>query len=458
MKNFKKSIILCLVVILSLSTLLLGCSSNNKNVQNNSGSNNSNVEPAKKEKEKDPVELTWLVRNEPHLLEWEEDTIKKFEAENPHIKVKLEKIPATEIDQRLTTMLASGNVPDVWSTNWSLSGFATYMHMGALLDLTPYVEQDPEVVDTITKNALDTYTIGGKIYGIPMLSLDTYLYYNKDMFDAAGLPYPTTDWDDKSWNFDKLLEYAMELTDPENQVYGFLDDDMPDRSSWHFGGDWYTEEAYETGIMGTPTVLRDVNIDTVQWYHDLIHKYKVSPSRATQESMTAIGNPFMTGKLAMEIRGGWGVWSYSDADFRWGIAAIPWHEGRKAPTYTDPWNISAKSKHPDEAWEFVKYLVDPEKGAKTFMEASNSVPVDSVLIDDWAAQMAETVGMTEEEVIQVHEGAQKYGKAYDGHLIAKRSVIYSVIRQTIDAVWNGEIEVEKGMQEIQNNLENLKLD
>ncbi len=84
------------------------------------------------------VVLTWLVRSDPNLIEWEHRVIEAFEDENPGIRVQLQTIPQGEIDQKLQTMIAGGNVPDVWSPNWADSGFGSYYAMGALKDLTPF--------------------------------------------------------------------------------------------------------------------------------------------------------------------------------------------------------------------------------------------------------------------------------------------------------------------------------
>jgi multiple sugar transport system substrate-binding protein len=445
LKRTKKSILLSLVLLLAFSTLLYGCSDNES-----TGASG------------DKVEITWLVRTDPSMIDWEKEMIAGFEKEHPNIKVKLETIPQAEIDQRLTTMIASGKVPDVWSSNWANSGFATYMKMGALLDLTKYIERDKAELETINKDIMNIYNIDGKIYGIPMLSIGSFLFYNKDLLDAAGLKYPTTDWDDRSWDYNKMLDYAKKLThdvgNPEKQVFGILNNDSPNKKTWAFGGDFFRPEAYTTAVMGEPTIVNNTNIDAIQFNVDLIHKYKVAPNQATLDAVSQIGDPFMTGRVAMVINGGWGFWAYKPAEFRWGVAPIPYADNRQISLYVDPWNISAKSKHPDEAWELIKYITDPKGGGKTFMERTSATPADNSLADLWYKQMSEITGMTVEEVKQVNEGAIKYGRESDNHLIDKFSVINNTISQSMTAVWNGEKSVEDGLKEIDKNLRSLKLD
>ncbi len=461
MNKFKKSLTLALVMLFSLSMLLYGCSGGNS-AGGDSAAGGNGGDSSGGGDSKGKVEITWLVRTDPNMIEWEKDMIKGFEESHPNIKVKLETIPQSEIDQRLTTMIASGKVPDVWSSNWANSGFATYMKMGALLDLTPYIERDAAQLETINKDIMKIYEIDGKTYGIPMLSIGSFLFYNKELFDKANVEYPPIDWDDTSWTYDKMLEKAKQLTkdigDPNKQVFGIHNGDSPNKQVWAWGGDFFRPEAYTTAVMGEPTILNNpIHKDALQFNVDLIHKHKVAPSPTTLDAVSAIGDPFLTGRVAMVITGGWGFWAYQPAKFKWGVAPIPYHEGRKISLYVDPWNISAKSKHPDESWEFVKYLVDPKNGGKKFMESTSATPADTSLADQWYQQIAEKTGMSVEDVKKLNEGAIKYGRESDNHLIDKFSVISSTIDQTMKGVWNGEKSVEDGLKEIDKNLRALNL-
>ncbi|MFS0612225.1 ABC transporter substrate-binding protein [Lederbergia ruris] len=422
----------------------------------------SSSETGGKDKGKNKIELTWLVRSDPVVKAWEEKMVKDYEAENPNIKIKLQEVPQDQIDQKLQTMIAGGNVPDVWSANWADSGFATYQGLGALLDLTPYIEKDPDAVEGIDEKLLDIYTIDGKKYGVPILSMGSYIFYNKELFDEAGLEYPPTDWDDKSWNYDKMIEYAKKLTknigDKNEQVFGLLNTNHGNRDAWLWGGDLFKKEAYETGDIGEPNVLDDpANRQAIQAHYDLIHKHKVSPTQSQQDAISQIGSPFLTGRVAMVIDGGWGVRSYQPAEFQWGVAPIPYTvDDRRIPMYVDPWNISAKSKHPDEAWEFIKFLIDPEKGAKEFVEMTNETPANSKLMDVWLDNIAEQAGMTNEQLQELHEGAIKYGFEADNHLIRNFSTILNTINQNINAIYDGTMDIDEGMEKLDSQLRSIK--
>jgi multiple sugar transport system substrate-binding protein len=449
----KKTTALILALILSVS-MLYGCSKG-KSASTDSGTGSTTTSGGN-------VEITWLVRTDPNMIDWEKDMIKGFQDANKNITVKLTQIPQAEIDQRLTTMISSGKVPDVWSPNWANSGFASYMKMGALMDISSYIERDSANLSTINQQVMDIYKIDGKSYGIPMLAIGSFLFYNKDLFDQAGVSYPPTDWNDNSWNYDAMLEKAKKLThdvgNADKQVFGVLNSMSPNLQSWGFGGDFFKPEAYTSAVMGEPAVLTNpANKDALQFNVDLIQKYKVAPNQATVDAVTAVGDPFLTGKVAMVVNGGWGFWSYQPAKFKWGVAPIPYHDGRKVPLFVDPWTISAKSKHPEESWKFIKFLVDPSNGGKKFMEKTSATPADTTLADQWYKQIADKTGMKVEEVKQLNEGAVTNGREADNHLIDKFSVISNTINQTASSLWNGQKTVDDGLKEIDKNLRSLKL-
>lgn len=455
----RKRLLMSLLLIFSISTVLSACggSSDSKEAGSQSGGST-------KGDGKDQVEIVWVMAADPEKKAWQDAMISTFEAKHPDIKVRLENIPYDQFDQKLTTMISSGNAPDVWNPNQADSGFATYMKMGALKDLTPYIGKGAPELDTMDPNLLDVYKIDGKNYGIPLVSNATYLYYNKDLFDEAGIPYPTTDWDDKSWNFDSMLEIAKKLThdvgNARKQVFGFSSALSPNATAWLFGGDLFKPEAYTSGVMGQPDLMNPTNIQALQFNVDLINKYKVAPNAQTVAASAQLGDPFLTGKVAMYISGGWGLGSYKQADFRWGVAAVPYHEGRKTTLYVDPWSISASSKHPDEAWEFVRHLADPKEGggAYRYMNEVGRTPADSSLFKQWYDKMGQEIGMDPAAFKQVHEGAIKYGREAENHLIVKFNTILETMNQTMSMVWDGKKSVEDGLKELNSNLLSLKLD
>ncbi|MFC5701885.1 ABC transporter substrate-binding protein [Cohnella faecalis] len=456
-KKVVSSLLLTLVIVLLLSA----CSS--KSGTNNAASPSTTGELPASSGNTEKVEINWVMAADPDKKAWQDSVIASFEASHPNIKVHLENIPYDQFDQKLTTMISSGNAPDVWNPNQADSGFATYMSMGAIKDLTPYIEKGVPELETMDKDLLNIYRIDGKYYGIPLVSNATYLFYNKDLFDAANIPYPTTDWDDKTWTYDKMLEIAQKLThdvgDIRKQVFGFSSNLTANAMAWSFGGDFFKPEAYTTGVMGEPDLSNPKNVEALQYNLDLIEKYKVSPDQQTVAASAQLGDVFMTGKVGMFINGGWGLGAYEKADFKWGVAAVPYKDGRKVTLYVDPWSISASSKHPDEAWEFVRHLANPAEGggAYKYMNEVGRTPADSSLFELWYEKISKQINMDKNDFKQVHEGSIKYGREAENHLIVKFNTILETMNQTMSSVWNGRKTLDTGLKEMDQNLRSLNL-
>lgn len=407
------------------------------------------------------VVLTWLVRSDPNLIEWEHRVIDAFEEENPGIRVQLQTIPQGEIDQKLQTMIAGGNVPDVWSPNWADSGFGSYYAMGALKDLSPFLEEEPDVLDGIDETLTDVYEMEDGVYGIPILSMGSFLYYNRDLFDEAGVPYPPTDWNDESWDYDAMIDAAQAITQndlpPTQRVYGVLDEDSPNKNAWAFGGDFFADEDYETGTLSEPVVTENPrNREAIQQRSDLINLHEVMPPQSEIAALQQLSDPFLSGRVGMVMKGGWGTRQYANTDLNWGLAAYPYtNEERQISLYVDPWSISEGSKHPEEAWEFLKFLLDPDKAAKWMVEMTLESPANSDLKELWFELISERTGIPVEDLRIAEEGALQYGRPTDNHLISNFAPVLKHQNMTINSIYDRRKTVDDGMRELQETITSL---
>jgi len=141
-----------------------------------------------------------------------------------HPNVKVEYTPvAGEYHPRLLTMIAGGTAPDVFFVG--SRSYRDLVKRNVLLDLTPYFEQEYQLTDFVPSDR-EKMSIDGKIYGISSCIVVPQLYYNKDLFDAAGLPYPPSNPAD-AWTWDEFVEVAKKLTIVEGNrttqfgAYGF---------------------------------------------------------------------------------------------------------------------------------------------------------------------------------------------------------------------------------------------
>ena len=143
------------------------------------------------------------------------EVIAAFEAANPGITIELQDTPSTEYITKLNTQLNGGSDVDMFFVK-EADKTKTFYDRGQLADLTPYIEAAG--VDMSTYNGTDAnFIFDGKTYGMPVRTDQYVLFYNKDIFDAAGLPYPDNDM---TWT--EFEELAAQLTSGEgaNKVYG----------------------------------------------------------------------------------------------------------------------------------------------------------------------------------------------------------------------------------------------
>jgi multiple sugar transport system substrate-binding protein len=218
---------------------------------------------------------------------------------------------------------------------------------------------------------LNAYKYNTGLYGIPRESSAIVLYYNKDLFDAAKLPYP-----DASLTFDKYLELAQKLTkkDAQGNITQFGSYAMTDYTSlwtvlWSMGGDVF--DATKTKcVMNTPAA-----ISAVQWMADLSNKYKVAPTAGQAGAMNA-DQLFLSGKVAMYFSGRWStmtLWNAGTSAPHWDVAPVPAlsPETRATRTSAGAYAIAKDSKHPQETWDFLKFLTSEE--AYTFLTKSGLI-------------------------------------------------------------------------------------
>jgi multiple sugar transport system substrate-binding protein len=377
-------------------------------------------------------EIVWMVRTNPVENPWEQDVvIPAFEAAHPDINISLQIVDQDDIAVKREAMIAAGEPLHVWSTNWGGDGFASDRNRGLIMDLTPLIERDDFDTSVFIPEVLAIYQNEGKTYGLPFLTTGSYVFYNMDLFDAAGIPYPTTDWEDQSWTWDAMLDLAKQLTqnydDPTSAQYGWFQNRQNiEGPAMMFGQFPWPEDAYSVGFAEEITLNTPEIIDAYQKHHDLIHVEQVAPDDPSTQALTQLGGAFESGRVAMMQNGGWGWWIYSqvtpdvEGGFCWGVAPNPWgtpDAETRAVIYTDPWVITAglEGQELEDAWTFVKFLVSEEQ-ARAYMQATNTPPTQTVLQEEWFQQFS---CMEPEAVAEVYQGAFRHGLESSNHLLVR---------------------------------------
>jgi multiple sugar transport system substrate-binding protein len=394
-------------------------------------------------------EIVWMVRS--HAVEnpWEQNVvIPAFEAENPDIRVNLLIIDQDDIAVKREAMIAAGEPLHVWSTNWGGDGFASDRYRGLLTDLTPLIERDDVDMDAFIPEVLAIYNIEGSQWGVPFLTTGSYLFYNMEIFDEAGIPYPGTDWDDESWTWDAVLDIARQLTvnpdDPMNAIYGWNEGIWPaEGKAWLFDANPWPEGSFDTGFAQSFDFSSENAINAFQSRHDLFYVHKVHPDPAAAEALGALGGAFQSGRVAMNTTGGWGWWVYSiitpdvEGGFCWGVAPLPYGvpgAENRAVIFTDPWVITRglEGQTLEDSWTFVKFLIR-EDNAREYMEATNTPPAQKALLEEWYQQFE---CMDPEDVREVYQGAFRHGLESSNHMMVRFDELNQTWDNLLAELWN----------------------
>jgi len=280
--------------------------------------------------------------------------VKMFMEKHPNIVVEEQPVPG-EYDTTVLAQIAAGDPPDVF-----VSGdvfVAPFIKDGVAADLTPFFEADPDLKEENFYPAVIDYFRGADehVYMIPDAVDVQRIYYNKDLFDAAGVAYPS-----EGWTIDDFKETAAALTSGEgpDKRYGFFADSwwavwLP--YVWMNGGDLLSADGTQC------TLTEPAAVDALDWYGDFIRQ-GYSPSPEELEGLGMGGwDLFVTGRVGMLQTGGWDIPSFEEeAEFEWSMVPLP--KGKSEATFLHLSNyvIASNSKNKEAAWEFLKFLASPE--------------------------------------------------------------------------------------------------
>ena len=350
----KKSLSVALTLGLAASALA-ACGSNN----NNSGSSASpsatpsaspsasSSAPASQAASGEKVTLTYAIwdSNQEKGLRTIAD---EFEAANPNIKINIEVTGWADYWTMLEAGATGGSLPDVF---WMHSNeIYRYASNGMLLDLNDRIASSQAVkLENFPEGLNQIYNFQGKQYAVPK-DFDTIgLWYNKTMFDAAGLKHP-----DESWTWDDLYSAAKALT--KDGVYGFLAPLHNQEGYYNFvyqnGGTIITDDK-KSGYDDPKT------IEALEFYVNFV-KEGLSPAVFDDAERAEL---IQNGKVAMGYFGSWNLSGFTANEFmakNFDVAVLPKKE-KQASIYNGLGNaIAFNTKHPDEAWKFVEYLSSKE--------------------------------------------------------------------------------------------------
>jgi multiple sugar transport system substrate-binding protein len=316
------------------------------------------------------TEISYLLWGSPQEAEVWATIAEEFTAAHPDISVKVEVADWDSYWEKLRVQMAGGTPPDVFAMDAPL--YPDWQSRGVLLNLQPYLDAEPELLEGVFPVTMEAYLTPEGYFGLPRDFQTIVLYYNKDMFDAAGLDYPS-----EAWTWDDFRAAAKALTldmdgDGQTDQYGFWAEALDPEPFWgaviwSFGGEIVDIAAGRT-LIASPEATAGFQFIRDIWLGD--------KSMPTEQQLAAYGyDGFLAGVAAMGVSGHWSVPDYSTVTFNWDVAPMPaGPAGRATGVNSAGFVIARDSKNPDAAWEFVKFAFG-EAGQAKLAEIGLAVPI-----------------------------------------------------------------------------------
>lgn len=303
---------------------------------------------------------TWDATVTPYLTTQKE----AYEASHPGVTIEFVDVASQEYAQKTTAMLSGGDTTDIFDVK-ELSDLQNWITQGFVENLDAYIADSGYDMTKYTGMESCYQSLEGEQYGLPYRSDFWVLFYNKDLFDAAGIAYPTNDM---TWEEYKDLALAISSGEEGvDKVYG---------THYHT---WLSAVANWAVCDGVNT-LADGEYSDLAYFYQLVQDLEDAGAAMEFSELKASGlhyrGAFENGDIAMIPMGYWLVSALIkemadgtvEEPFNWGIVSVPHLEGVAAgSSFGSPTGvaINANSKQKDLAWDFISWRCSEEGGIAT---------------------------------------------------------------------------------------------
>jgi len=317
--------------------------------------------------------LRYMAWGNPEQLDVERQMIDRFNQENPDVHVDLFMAPGSAYLQKAILMLASRTAPDVLRIDHY--NFPQLVKKNYFTDLTDLAKQDPEYrAGDFFDTAIQEGTVGDRLYGLNALYGGILMYYNKDLIKQAGLEDPYVLFKRGEWTWDKFREYALAIAKHDDKgrlktagltIPGFP---IPYVVVWGYGGELMSPDMKQSRVNEEGTVK------AYQFLADLVWKDNVAPTPAEGANNAFT---FDSGKVGMVFD-----WMGMSPRFRKVVKSFDWDvcpppkgpAGFVGIVKGNQLVVSSNSKHPKEAWRFIRFLTGVEGETRLCAEIRRAFP------------------------------------------------------------------------------------
>lgn len=312
-------------------------------------------------------------------MKFAQKLIDAYNSTSPQIPAGLLSVQG-DYNSKMLTMAASNTLPDV-----VLMLTRDVLNLGkrkVLLSMNDYAGDDKDFSKMETElwtGLLDAVRLDGELLAIPIWTWTPGIYYNKDLFDTARIPYPS-----KDWTWDEFREIAIRLTRKDENgrtlIYAVESLNMHFNNFvvlsciYGYGGRLYSDDRKKCEITSPET------IESLKWLFELKLKHGIAPTysqQASSETRGLLADIFQAGRAAMQCAGRDHIDVMNQGgggSFRWGVAPMPRVKQKinfQSPAYLA---VSRLTKYPDDAWRFIHFAIS-EAGQRIIAEDRSDVTV-----------------------------------------------------------------------------------
>ena len=313
------------------------------------------------------VTITWWHGQNAQAAEILDGLVADYESQHPNVTIKASAGASTTdgLLQKLVAGFSSDTYPDI---TYAFGNWATELgRSGRTLDISSFVDQPDSGWDEFPAAATQTATVGDEVIGMPAVVDNLALIYNTELFDEAGVDYPTADW---TW--DDFRAAAQAISDPDRNIYGTAypvsgSEDTVWRfwpQLWQNGGDVLDDE-------GMPAFDSQAGVDALELWRAMAQDDKSVYLSQNDETYM---DSFESGNIGMMISGPWELYEMKAAKTPYGVQILPGTDGdHQTIAGVDVWTLF---DHGDEdrasaAYDFTRWLTDPAQDVRWNVEYGN---------------------------------------------------------------------------------------
>ena len=383
-----------------------------------------------------------IVAWDANTTEYLADQKAAYEAAHPDVTIEYIDVASQDYEDKVFTMLSGGDTSDIFMVK-TVTGMQDWIEAGFAEPLTPYMEACNYDCSGFVGGEVH-YAADGVQYALPFRSDFWVMFYNKDLFDAAGIAYPTNDM---TW--DEYYELAVKLTDAEKGIYG---------THIHT---WLSAAVNWAVCDGVNTLVDGEYSDLIP-YFELVQKLEDAGACMAYDELKASGlhysAAFANGNIAMMNMGYWyvstliGYNKAGTATFNWGICAVPHAEGVSAGSSFGSLTgamINTKSTQKDLAWDYIAWLCG-EEGSKATATRGNR---PAWVSEGVAAVMAAVDGFPADETSAGALLPSYVAIEIPAH--EKANEISGVLNEEYSMIMTRECTIEEGVAEMNERVAEL---